>query len=286
MYTASETHIIYKNGLPIRHETGMAILASILQTPLAFESIRAYATGNGTRLFKAKEHLARLQKSCKSINQDYLVNPKEIIGDIYHALENHHMKNARVRVVVFAEGGIPSIVFMLDECAVLPAEKGLKLMISKTQRHPVLNNTEANISAHYLMAVMARNEAKVAGFDDALFTDVNGRIAQASSANIFMQKANTLYTPSAGNIFAGITRQNVLDLCRKLEIEVVETKLNTDDVLNADSAFICSTHDEIAGIESINQIKMPLNWKDSLGYTLQCAYKNRVLERENFEVII
>lgn len=284
MYTASETHIIYKNGQPIRPEAAATFLAAMLQTPVAFESIRAYATGNGTRLFKAKEHLARLQKSCESINLHQPINAKEIIGDIYHALENHHMKNARVRVMVFAEAGIPSIVFMLDECVVLPAEKGLRLKISKNQRHFI--STETNVSAHYLMAMMACNEAKAAGFDDALLTDINGRIAQASTANIFMQKGNTLYTPSTGNIFAGITRENVLDLCRKLEIEVIETNLNPDDVLNADSAFICSTHYEITGIESINQTKMPLNWKDSLGYTLQCAYKNRVLERENFEVII
>ena len=59
-----------------------------------------------------------------------------------------------------------------------------------------------------------------------------------------------------------------------------------DDIKTADSAFICGTAVEISGIKSIDDIIFKTDWQDSLGSIIQRTYKNLVLEKENYEVII
>src|SRR5690606_10493559 len=99
-------------------------------------------------------------------------------------------------------------------------------------------------------------------------------------------KDTTLYTPPLGHIFPGITRQAVIELASILHINVVEKQLTLDDVKAADSAFLTGTATGIVGIAAIDDVTFPEAWSDTLGATLQRAYKNLTLEKENYEVII
>ena len=101
-----------------------------------------------------------------------------------------------------------------------------------------------------------------------------------------LKKTESLYTPALGNILPGITRATVLELCKRLDIECIETKLTVEDLKTADSAFLCGTAAEIAGIQSVEGVALPLKWQDSVGATLQRTYKCLVLEKQNYEVII
>ena len=101
-----------------------------------------------------------------------------------------------------------------------------------------------------------------------------------------MEKNGVLYTPPLGHIFPSITRQVVLNICRELDIPVQEKHINPHELESADSAFLCGTAVEIAGIESIDANKFKKEWKDSLGAIVQEAYKCQVLERSFSYVII
>jgi branched-chain amino acid aminotransferase len=101
---------------------------------------------------------------------------------------------------------------------------------------------------------MATQEAKDAGFDEALMLDVDGFVAEGPGANIFIEDEGVLYTPQLGSILPGITRATVLDICNELEIEVVEKQLTLEDVHGRDGAFFCGTGAEIVGIESLDRI--------------------------------
>ena len=116
--------------------------------------------------------------------------------------------------------------------------------------------------------------------------DHDGFLAQASSENLFIEKDLKLYTPPLGNIFPGITRQTVIELCKGLHIDVVEKKLTVQDVHQADSAFLCGTAAEIIGIKEVDRIIYKEDWEHTIGATVQRKYKQLVLEEENYEVII
>jgi branched-chain amino acid aminotransferase len=167
------------------------------------------------------------------------------------------------------------------------ADQLVKLCISSVQRpNPNSVKIEAKICGHYVNSVMATMEAKQRGFDEALMLDMNGNVAECSGANIFIEKDNVLYTPTTGHILPGITRKTVMEICKELDIQVREKQFKPEEVLQADSAFLCGTAAEIAGVESLDGQTFKKPWKNSLGSIIQEAYKCLVLDKSYSYVIV
>ncbi|RZK91889.1 MAG: branched-chain-amino-acid transaminase [Pedobacter sp.] len=260
----------------------------------AFEGIRAYKTHNGNRIFKAAAHFERLERSCQLANIPFPWDKEELIKETYKLLTLNKLKDAYIRPLVFCHPNMklnePSGVSILI-CAwdwdAYSGNKLLKLTISDYERpNPKSTPMEAKLSGNYVNSILATTAANIKGYDEALLLDMHGFVAEASGANIFIEKDGKLYTPSLGNILPGITRATVKELCTVLDIECIEQKLTVEDLRNADSAFLCGTATEIAGIASIDDIVFRSLWRESIGYTIQRAYKNLVLEKVNYEVII
>jgi len=260
----------------------------------AFEGIRAYKTHNGNRIFKAAAHFDRLERSCQLANIPFPWDKEELIKETYNLLTLNKLKDAYIRPLVFCHPNMklngPSGVSILI-CAwdwdAYSGNKLLKLTISDYERpNPKSTPMEAKLSGNYVNSILATTAANIKGYDEALLLDMHGFVAEASGANIFIEKDGKLYTPSLGNILPGITRATVKELCAVLDIECIEKKLTVEDLRKADSAFLCGTATEIAGIASIDDIVFRTLWRESIGYTIQRAYKNLVLEKVNYEVII
>jgi branched-chain amino acid aminotransferase len=166
-------------------------------------------------------------------------------------------------------------------------DKKLKMCISSYQRpNPNSLKMEAKVTGHYVNSILATSEAKVRGYDEALMLDMHGNIAEAPGANFFLEKNGVLYTPSVGHILPGITRQTVINICRELDIPVKERPIKPEELETADSAFLCGTAAEVVGIESVDAKPFGKEWYDSLGATIQEAYKCQVLEKSFSYVII
>jgi branched-chain amino acid aminotransferase len=180
-----------------------------------------------------------------------------------------------------------SILICAWEWEAYSGSKLLNLGISKYERpNPKSTPMEAKLSGNYVNSILATTAAKAAGYDEALLLDMNGFVAEASGANIFMEKDGKLYTPKTGNILPGITRTTVKELCHVLDIECIEKEITVAELKQADSAFLCGTATEIAGVAAIDDVVFRPLWRESIGYTIQRAYKNLVLEKVNYEVII
>ncbi|NGM64446.1 branched-chain amino acid transaminase [Sphingobacterium sp. SGR-19] len=260
----------------------------------AFEGLRAYGTHHGTRIFKAEEHFARLQRSCEAINLPYHWNNQVLIEKSYALLETNNLRSAYIRPLVFSGSNMhltsakdAHIMIAAWEWGPYLGQNLLRVCTSKIQRlHPKSFQIEAKVSGQYINAILASSEAIREGFDEALMLDHDGFLAQASSENLFIEKDFKLYTPPLGNIFPGITRRTVIELCRSLNIEVIEKKLTVQDVHEADSAFLCGTAAEIIGIKEVDGIMYEEDWEHTIGASIQRKYKKLVLEEENYEVII
>lgn len=259
-----------------------------------FEGIRAYHTHNGTRVFKIREHFERLKKSAELVNMPFPWDINNLIKQTYKLLELNNLKDAYIRPLVYAAPNMSlvaatdvSIMICAWEWGAYLGNQQLKVCISSYERpNPKSTPIEAKVSGNYVNSILATTEAKRKGFDEALLLDMNGNIAEAPGANIFIEKNGRLYTPPLGNILAGITRATVIELCRILDIELIEKHLTVNDLKHADSAFFCGTATEIAGIASIDEYQFPVRWNDSVGATIQRTYKCLVLEKQNYEVII
>lgn len=259
-----------------------------------FEGLRAYGTHNGTRIFKAEDHFRRLKASCESIQLSYPWDNNKLIEKTYALLEMNNLRSAYIRPLVFSDSNMHLISGATSHIMIAAWEWGpflgqnlLKVCISDIQRpHPRSFKVNSKITGLYINSIMATSKAVQKGFDEAILLDHEGYIAQASSENIFIEKDFKIYTPPTGNIFPGITRQTVLDICQELSFEVEEKQLTVQDLYEADSAFLSGTASEIIGITQIDDITYPEEWEDTIGASIQRKYKNLVLEQENYEVII
>ncbi|PVW14649.1 branched-chain amino acid transaminase [Marixanthomonas spongiae] len=253
-----------------------------------FEGIRAYATENDTRVFKAKEHYDRLKNSAELINIPFKYNVQELVDATYKLLEKNNLTNAYVRPLVFCDPNMSlarpnkvSIMICAWEWGAYLGDKQLRLTVSFYCRpHPRSIKIEAKVCGHYVNSILATNEAKDKGYDEALLLDSDGYLAEGPGANFFFEKNGVLYTPQLGNILPGITRATVLELAEKLRIEVKQGLYKPEVLVSADSAFYCGTAAEVIGIESIDEKKFRKEWKDSLGLKLQEAYSEFVRKSE------
>ena len=289
MYYNNET-IIYWNGEFVK---AIEAKANLYDQTLhygygAFEGIRAYDTENGVRIFKAKEHYDRMKFSCEAIQIPYPYDNNELIAISYEVLKRNNFTNAYLRPLVtcvpnmsLTKGKASQLLIAAWEWGAYLGDSLLRLKTSSYRRiSPASFIVEAKITGHYVNSIMATQQAKDAGYDEALLLDVDGFVAEGPGANIFIQQDGVLHTPRLGSILPGITRATVLEICEQLGIEVIERQIKPEEVYSADSAFYCGTAAEVIGIESLDDISFKLQWNDSLGAIVEKAYKNLVLEKE------
>lgn len=256
-----------------------------------YEGIRSYKTLNGVKVFKAYEHFERLKNSCAQLGIPFEYDLEELGQVAYQLLEKNNLTDAYLRPLVFCGPNMrltkaPEVHFMIGtwKWAKYHGDKLLKLCVSSHHRPSF--KIEGKITGHYVSNILATSEAKSRGYDDALMLDISGNVAAGTAGNFFMEKDGVLHTAPLGNIFPGITRQVVLNICRALDIPVVERNISPHELESADSAFLCGTAVDIAGIESIDANTFKKEWKDSLGAVVQEAYRCQVLDRSFSYVII
>jgi len=250
-----------------------------------FEGIRSYKTEDGTtKIFKATEHFDRFKVSAEAINLPYTYNTQDLIAQTYKILALNHLGDAYIRPVVYAPANMSftqnteSFIFIQAwEMGPFLGDKRIRVMTSSFQRpNPKGFKIHAKAAGHYVNSIMASQEAKAAGYDEALLLDMHDHVAEAPGANMFFEKDGTLYTPSLGNILPGITRATVLELCATHAIPVVETSFGIDAIKGADAAFFCGTAAEVIGLESIDDIPFTKNWDDTASKKIQSAYQKLV----------
>ncbi len=246
-YYNSET-ILYFNGDFVKAaEAKIDLYSQSMHYGYAvFEGIRAYKTTAGTtRIFKEKAHFERLKVSATAMNMPYPWLADALIEASYKVLEMNQQQDAYIRPLIFAPANMsfaPNtesyITIQTWEMTPFLGEKLLRVMSSSFQRpNPKGFLIHVKASGHYVNSILASQEAKAKGFDEALLSDMNGFIAEGPGANIFFEKDGILYTPALGNILPGITRATVLEICANENIQVIEKECTMAELRNADAAF-------------------------------------------------
>ena len=291
----NENTFIYLNGKIVKaSEAKIDLYSETLHYGYGvFEGIRSYKTEAGaTKIFKEKEHFDRLRNSANALNLPYTWSNEELIEATYEILDRNDLQDAYIRPLVYAPANM-SFALNKESFIAIEAwkmepflgEKLLKVMTSSFQRpNPKAFKIEAKATGHYVNSILASQEAKAQGFDEALLLDINGYVAEGPGANIFIENDGKLFTPQPGSILPGITRATVFEICESLGITVFEKEIKIEEIRGADSAFFCGTAAEVIGMNSLDNISFKKEWANSLGYIIQREYKNLVVEKEESEL--
>ena len=184
-----------------------------------FETMRAY----GGKVFRLNSHLSRLSHAAEILGLPIKTpNLKKAVADILHV---NKLEDARIRITISpGEGAVvpdpstckkPTVLIMAQHYHPYPEEvyqKGFKAIVSSIRR-----NSQSPLSrlksTSYLESILAKEEARAAGVDEALCLNEKGLLAEASMSNIFIITHGTLRTPGEENgILPGITRGTILEL--------------------------------------------------------------------------
>ena len=290
MYYNDNT-IIYLNGAFVKAaEAKMDFYSQSLHYGYSvFEGIRSYKTEKSeTKIFKAVAHFERLKNSAVAMNMPYHWTTEELINATYEVLKRNNLQDAYIRPVVYAPANMSFVKneksFIVIEVWLMQpflGDKLLRVMTSSFQRpNPKGFKIQAKAAGHYVNSILASQEAKEKGYDEALLEDMNNYVAEGPGANIFYEKNGKLFTPAAGNILPGITRATVLEICKELEIPCEEKLFTISELKEADAAFFCGTAAEVIGWESLDGIKFSKPWNETVGRIIQEAYMHRVIEKE------
>lgn len=285
MYYDDNTVIYYNGQWQLANETKTGLYQqSFHYGNGVFEGIRAYATDQGTRILRAREHYERLLYSAKTMHLEVKMSVDELIDVTYQLLEKNKLQDAYIRPLVFPHEKLglqaesQSNVFMCAwDWSQYFDEGALSMKVSPYCRpDPRSCHVDAKVSGHYVNSILAMKDAQVDGYDDALLIDQKGYIAEASGANFFMEKDGKLYTPPAGNILPGITRSIVKELAHANGIEVIESFFKPEEITGADGAFLTGTAVEIKAVGQVNGQPFNLPWEETFGALLQKQFHHQV----------
>lgn len=287
----NENTVLYLNGSFVKaSEAKMDFYSQSFHYGYSvFEGIRSYRTITGeTKIFKAEAHYERLKNSADALNLPYTWSAGELIAATYELLAKNNLQDAYIRPVVYAPANMSFnlntesfIVIEVWEMAPFLGDKLLRVMSSSFQRpNPKGFKIHAKAAGHYVNSILASQEAKANGFDEALLSDMNGNVAEGPGANVFFEKEGRLYTTALGNILPGITRATVLEICEELHIPVEEKLFTKEDMYGADAAFFCGTAAEVIGMYSLDDQAFIMAWENTVSKQIQDAYKELVVEKK------
>lgn len=227
-----------------------------------FEGIRI----TGGRIFRLPDHLARLDRSARAIGLELPHTLDDMAAIVVATARAHGEAEAYVRLLVtrgVGELGVdpvsctkPGFFCIVASLRMFPnaaRAQGLRLMTASSRR-PRLDMLDPQVkSLNYLNNVLAKRDARLKGFDDALLLNEAGRVSEASGANLFAVVDDTLVTPpSTEGALPGITRDTVLRCARADGIALEVRPLGRYELLGASEVFLAGSGAGLVAVASLD----------------------------------
>ena len=252
-----------------------------------FEGIKCYNTSNGPAIFRLKEHMERLHASAKAFEINIPFSIEELCQASIDIIKSNEVEDCYLRPVAFygfdtlgvhpKDCPVQASIATLNWGAYVSKEallKGAKITISswrkfETKSFPV--STKA--SGQYLNSLLAVQDAKSRGFDEALLLNLDDSIAEGSGQNIFIIKNGIFHTNDyKSNILMGITRDSIFTILKDMGYEYKIDKISKNDLFEADEVFYCGSASEVTPIREIDNHKVGDGNAGNLTLKLQKMY--------------
>ncbi len=262
-----ETRIWFDGELVPAAEAKVSVLTHALHYGTSvFEGVRAYATDRGAAVFRLREHSQRLLESAKIIGMPVTYSVEQLDQAVIDTVNANELDSAYIRPLLWyganslgvnpASNPVHFMVATMPWGAYLGDEavrKGARLMTSSWRRSaPDILPTKAKAGGNYINSVLANQEAKSNGYDEALLLDHQGFVAEGSGENLFMIRSGVLMPIAHSVNLRGITRDSVIALARHLGLQVEPTMATRDELYTADEVFMSGTAAEVTPIASID----------------------------------
>lgn len=201
-------------------------------------------------------HVERLYEGAKAIFMDIGLSPGELVARLFECIDANGMQDG-VHVRLMVTRGVKSTPYQDPRLTIGPPtiviipeyktpkselqENGIRLFTVNVRRgYPDVQDQKLN-SHSKLNCITACIQAANAGADEALMLDPHGFVATCNSTHFFIVRRGEVWTSTGQYCIPGITRANMLRLCRENDIPAMEKSFSLYDVYGADEAFVTGT---------------------------------------------
>ncbi len=237
-----------------------------------FEGIRAYWNEEHGQLYLlfARQHYERLLQNAKALFMELKYSVQELVDITLELLRTCEIKeDVYIRPIAYFKDLklTPKLIDYTPEIAIytykfgryLNTSKGIRVKVSSWRRNDDNSiPSRWKVAGAYINSALAKTEAIMAGYDEAVLLNGDGFVSEGSGENIFLVRNGKVITPSMSqHILEGITRKAVINLINKeLILEVEERSVARSELYLADEIFMTGTAAEITPVVEVDNRKI------------------------------
>jgi len=257
-----------------------------------FEGIRAYWNTKNLFIFRLKEHIERFRNSGKFYHISLNFSDRQIENAIINLCRKNKLKKScyirpfyfvgqygiNLNVTKKAPTHVAIITFPFGD---LFNKNGISATISKWRKFSDASTpTQAKMGGNYLNSILATQDAKQRGFDEAILLDQSDYVSEAPGENIFLVKNNELITPSLNSsALNGITRKSIIAIAKDMGLKSKVRKVGKNELKVADEIFLSGTAAEITPVIQIDKRRISDSKVGNITKSLITAYSNIVMNK-------
>ena len=238
-------------------------------------------------IFRAREHYERLLQGCKIMLMDVPYSVDDFMQITVELIERcGYKEDVYIRPIVYKseelvanlklhELGSDFALIAVPFGAYIEVEGAIRCTTSSWRRiDDTIIPPRVKISGHYVNSILAKTEAVLAGFDEAIFLNQDGSVSEGSGENLFMVYNGTLFTPLVSeNNLTGITRDSIWTLANKeLGLDVVERRIRRSEIYLADEVFLTGTAAHVTPVGELDNRTIGNGTVGEITKTLRDAY--------------
>lgn len=257
-----------------------------------FEGIRAYWNSKNLHIFRLDEHLTRFRNSGKYYSISLNFSDKEIKNAIVNLCKKNKMKKScYIRPFYFVgqyginlhvtEKAPTQVAVFMFPFGDLFNKKGITAGVSSWRKFSVSSiPPQAKMGGNYLNSILATQESKRNGYDEAILLDKFGNLSEAPGENIFLIINNEIITPpTSSSALKGITRDSVFKLAEDRDYKVGEREITRSELYIADEIFLSGTAAELTPIIKVDDLKIGNGKVGKITKELMSDYTDVVMNR-------
>ena len=261
-----------------------------------FEGIRVYWNSKNLYVFRLKDHIKRFRNSGKFYNITLNFSDKQIENAVIDLCKKNKIKKSSyirpfyfvgqygINLHVTRKAPTHTAIFAFP-FGDLFNKNGITATTSKWRKFNDMSTpTQAKMGGNYLNSILATQDVKQKGFDEAILLDQYGNVSEAPGENIFLVKNDELVTPPlSSSALDGITRKTIITLAKDMNLKIKIRKVSKKELKLADEIFLSGTAAEITPITKIDKKKISGGKVGNLTKLLMTTYSDIVMNKnENY----
>ncbi len=219
----------------------------------------------GTLLF-LDDHLQRLKNTFSMVSWEKIVPVGPIPGQLKKLIRENKTQSGAVKLLFFFfEEKFQAIFYQMQPYS--PSEEEYKTGVKAISLHLERINPNAKLWNEGFRKTTNSEIQKSSAFE-AVLIDRDGFVTEGSRSNIFFVKDNILFTPPLENVLPGITRKNVLEVCKRLNVKAEVCPVSFRGIARFDAAFLTGT----------TRILVPVNRIDDISFNVENPLVERIID--------